>query len=224
MKTKCIQQIATLMLAGGILAGATTTGLGSITWDLGEVYSGTPPPDPKPWLEITVSQAGANQVQLTIQSFLNTAESGSFIGGVGLNFGGTLAELQGLSFTGPSKTGTFDDPAVGHGGYYKFDGGGYYDIAIDFAENQPARFDYSDSVSYLIHGTGITPNSFNYLSTQSGGNGTWPVVAFIQGYGGSAFTSTLAAPVPEPTTVIAGALLLLPFGASTLRMLRKNRG
>jgi hypothetical protein len=30
-------------------------------------------------------------------------------------------------------------------------------------------------------------------------------------------------PVPEPTTMIAGALLLLPFGASTLRLLRKNR-
>jgi len=30
------------------------------------------------------------------------------------------------------------------------------------------------------------------------------------------------APVPEPTTVIAGALLLLPFGASTIRILRKN--
>jgi hypothetical protein len=29
--------------------------------------------------------------------------------------------------------------------------------------------------------------------------------------------------VPEPTTMIAGALLLLPFGASTLRALRKNR-
>jgi len=29
--------------------------------------------------------------------------------------------------------------------------------------------------------------------------------------------------VPEPTTVLAGVLLLLPFGASTLRILRKNR-
>jgi hypothetical protein len=29
--------------------------------------------------------------------------------------------------------------------------------------------------------------------------------------------------VPEPTTMIAGAMLLLPFGASTLRILRKNR-
>jgi len=30
-------------------------------------------------------------------------------------------------------------------------------------------------------------------------------------------------PVPEPTTMIAGALLLLPFGASTLRILRKKQ-
>ena len=31
------------------------------------------------------------------------------------------------------------------------------------------------------------------------------------------------APVPEPTTILAWALLLLPFGASTFRILRKNR-
>jgi hypothetical protein len=30
-------------------------------------------------------------------------------------------------------------------------------------------------------------------------------------------------PVPEPTTVVAGALLLLPFGASTFRILRRQR-
>jgi hypothetical protein len=31
-----------------------------------------------------------------------------------------------------------------------------------------------------------------------------------------------ATPVPEPTTMVAGAMLLLPFGASTLRMLRRK--
>jgi hypothetical protein len=29
--------------------------------------------------------------------------------------------------------------------------------------------------------------------------------------------------VPEPNTIIAGALLLLPFGMSTVRFLRKQR-
>jgi hypothetical protein len=37
-----------------------------------------------------------------------------------------------------------------------------------------------------------------------------------------AILAPLAA-VPEPTTVIAGALLLLPLGASTIRILRRNR-
>jgi hypothetical protein len=32
-----------------------------------------------------------------------------------------------------------------------------------------------------------------------------------------------ATPVPEPSTVIAGALLLLPFGASTMRILRNRK-
>lgn len=41
---------------------------------------------------------------------------------------------------------------------------------------------------------------------------------------GVVFTfGTDATPVPEPTTLIAGLLLLLPFGASTLRVLRKKR-
>jgi len=36
-------------------------------------------------------------------------------------------------------------------------------------------------------------------------------------------SATFFSDVPEPTTMIAGALLLLPFGASTLRILRKSR-
>ncbi|HYG33283.1 MAG TPA: DUF4114 domain-containing protein, partial [Clostridia bacterium] len=35
--------------------------------------------------------------------------------------------------------------------------------------------------------------------------------------------SVTSLPIPEPTTVIAGALLLLPFGVSTLRVIRNNR-
>lgn len=35
--------------------------------------------------------------------------------------------------------------------------------------------------------------------------------------------SPVVAPVPEPTTVIAGALLLLPFGLSTIRFMRNSR-
>jgi hypothetical protein len=48
---------------------------------------------------------------------------------------------------------------------------------------------------------------------------TFPTAIYAGGFGPNAQLTA----VPEPTTMIAGALLLLPFGASTLRMLRKNR-
>jgi hypothetical protein len=41
--------------------------------------------------------------------------------------------------------------------------------------------------------------------------------------GGSQEFFLLGTPVPEPTTVIAGVLLLLPFGVSTIRILRRGR-
>lgn len=37
------------------------------------------------------------------------------------------------------------------------------------------------------------------------------------------YKQDVLAQVPEPSTVVAGALLLLPFGVSTLRILRKNK-
>jgi hypothetical protein len=48
-----------------------------------------------------------------------------------------------------------------------------------------------------------------------------PGSGYTLAYNGSATTSI--SPVPEATTIIAGALLLLPLGASTLRILRKSR-
>jgi hypothetical protein len=41
--------------------------------------------------------------------------------------------------------------------------------------------------------------------------------------GGSQEFLLLGTPVPEPATMVAGALLLLPFAASTLRFVRRNR-
>lgn len=42
-------------------------------------------------------------------------------------------------------------------------------------------------------------------------------------YYGAALDNVSLVAVPETSTVIAGALLLLPFGASTFRILRKRK-
>jgi hypothetical protein len=58
--------------------------------------------------------------------------------------------------------------------------------------------------------------TFDYTSIAQGGPSD---VRILFNTDGSSFTAV----VPEPTTMIAGALLLLPFGASTLRILRRRK-
>jgi hypothetical protein len=68
----------------------------------------------------------------------------------------------------------------------------------------------------------ITPNSLPSVGTDYWPNGDPPAGGWAQAPRAMTATFQVTA-VPEPTTMIAGALLLLPFGASTLRMLRKSR-
>jgi hypothetical protein len=90
------------------------------------------------------------------------------------------------------------------------------------AVNVPAGWDYvmgkydgedDGYVLWYLGGAAITlPTTSEPLWVNDGG---------VNGFGLSHFTAFNA--VPEPTTVIAGALLLLPFGLSTLQMIRKRR-
>jgi hypothetical protein len=74
-------------------------------------------------------------------------------------------------------------------------------------------------------GARTDPLWFNFYAY----NGTDPMEAVRAEWNGGGWSFTLLdkgsapTPVPEPTTMIAGALLLLPFGVSTLRILRKKR-
>jgi hypothetical protein len=83
-----------------------------------------------------------------------------------------------------------------------------------------ANFDPTDPVAELndtlVLGTPLHQVWINkdiYLAAAPGGSAQATIID-------QRFSQTA---VPEPTTMIAGALLLLPFGASTLRILRKNR-
>jgi len=76
---------------------------------------------------------------------------------------------------------------------------GYMSNPLDPGNNQFVPF--TDGLThYVIAFEDLTDNDYNDL------------VVEVKG----------VAPVPEPTTMIAGALLLLPFGASTLRILRRR--
>jgi hypothetical protein len=67
-----------------------------------------------------------------------------------------------------------------------------------------------ETVQVQANGSGYV--DLHFYQTTPGGSSASPIIDNV----------TLST-VPEPTTVVAGALLLLPFGASTLRILRKSR-
>jgi len=107
-------------------------------------------------------------------------------------------------------------------GFLTADTAGTYDITL-----------LSDDGSYVFMSVKGAPNMVINNGGDHGAQGP-TVVIFLNvgnnpfelqygenGVGGSGVW--LTPQVPEPTTMLAGALLLLPFGASALRRLRKNR-
>ena len=75
--------------------------------------------------------------------------------------------------------------------------------------------------SFVTTAESGTGNAGNLAAIEVAGNGAYNVRAMNLGAPGAVQDQLIV--VPEPTTLIAGALLLLPFGASTLRSLRKSR-
>jgi hypothetical protein len=82
-----------------------------------------------------------------------------------------------------------------------------------------------DAVAYLnlaCAALGYASGDYFDLMTHNA-NGAYGVVALnLTDSNGGRIQDVLAI-VPEPSTVVAGALLLLPFGVSTLRILRKKQ-
>jgi len=87
-----------------------------------------------------------------------------------------------------------------------------YVLAASYTGNDPDDFYY---------GSATLPAGFTLGNAmwESGGTTVFPDQVYDTGAG--FFGPNLAA-VPEPTTIISGMLMLLPFGASTLRILRKR--
>jgi hypothetical protein len=96
-------------------------------------------------------------------------------------------------------------------------------LAYDFFLDGPltAYPDGNYYNSFLLYANYGGPDLVLWL--ENIGSGSSPFVGTYPGVSGDAYVEVSGAAVPEPTTMIAGALLLLPFGASTLRILRKSR-
>jgi len=124
----------------------------------------------------------------------------------GYDITAVTGERNGFAITGIDLNLAFPNSSVNNGNMY--------DDALIVSPN--GTFDVDGLNFYSADG-----NTYNLSSlyTPTGG-GTWDTVTTSQVIG-TEVNLTITA-VPEPTTIISGVLMLLPFGASTLRILRRR--
>jgi len=178
----------------------------------------------------------------TSPQFIITSQSGSPVP-IG-DSTGDLGSITGSNFkiVGPPSGSATSAAVTGSGLLTIKDGTGSLTATVTWQTIQE-----NTSAGSLNLNAAINLNSIVYTGTKSdltflagGGQGVETVTfsfttseSLLALYNGSvassfanpAFSGALTSsfsPVPEPSTVIAGALLLLPFGLSTLRVIRKN--
>ena len=195
-----------LVLALVVLGLVGITSAALVSFDVSVIFEGPGvPANPAPWLNATFDDGGTTgTVDLTITA-LGLDGNNEKISGVYLNLDPLLDPTQ-LAFSSPAKTGSFDDPSIGLGAdTHKADGDGYYDILIGFDNDGPdMAFNGNESVQYEITLTGITANSFDFLSSPGGGTGLYKVAVHLLSLG--ATDESAWATVPEPATMALLAL------------------
>lgn len=191
------------------------------TYNLDSVVSGTTPGGPAPWLTVSFTDVGLNQVKMDVTT--NGLSGTEFVGKLYANYQPSLNPNL-LSFsslnpdiTGSTKVSTSIDT-------FKGGGGGSFDISFDFPQSAATRIGDALAFSYLITSSDtipLTASLFDFLSSPSGGNGTWPLIAHIQsiGNGKSAWIGASGSvATPEPATyLILGTLLSFVILAAYLR-------
>jgi hypothetical protein len=154
----------------------------------------------------------AAQARATLYDLTYT-DNGANVGSGVINVSGGVATSGYFDVTAGAATGVWNlSPGTGS------DSSFYWDNAVNSAGNP-----FLTSAGLLFTGTGVYAgneiniwgNSADNYSLQGNIGGNWNPIS----NGGEA---TLTA-VPEPTTIISGVMMLLPFGASTLRVLRRKQ-
>ncbi len=211
-KNMKIKRVQLAMVAATVFASVATV-QASLTGLVYENQNGSGNTD--------VAPTGSAAARFTMSGLPLTFDSDA--AGNGYTIGGWLATggVTGASviyFSSGASTATMDNVSVVLTGTLSLYTGEVFDTVQD------------DGLTVTIDGTkwydapgphSPTGNSFVY----GGPNGTESVtISYAEIDGPPAYLElTPASAVPEASTMIAGALLLLPFGASTLRILRRNR-
>jgi hypothetical protein len=194
-----------------LLAAAPASAL-TITYELSVEFSGGDAPEgTAPWMTITIDDeadaGGANSVRITISNVNLTDRE--FVEMVYLNFDPALDPTQ-LTFTAVNTS------AVASVGFFTgvdafmADGDGNFDIMLDLPPppgNFSAKFTAGESIVFdLTYTSPIAASSFDFLSAEGAGQGSFHVAAFVGGIGADDEGSGWIGDAPEPQLMTLLAL------------------
>jgi hypothetical protein len=148
-------------------------------------------------INITITQSGANSVQLSIVNNTDGDIDDLYFNNLlaGTNWGTANGCTQCSSILFGSDA-------------FKADGDGFYDLQVMFPSSGgahgPDRFAPGETVIFTVTATGITPESFLALSAPAGGAGPFQVAAHVISIDSQSGTSGWISdqPVPEPATLL----------------------
>lgn len=226
-----------LLAVSGVLVAASPFAQASILTD---------------YIDVTPSSSGGSGITFSLPSFdpslgtLNSVELtltpvlGAF-GNDAFNLSGSSLTVPGPGLPYPTEaiggTGSLNNSTLGISATYLTTSGALTSPTftavpgITDGPGLPYNWTIASSsagvtaAGYSALGGSLAFVGVNPQFTSTGGDGTY----YIGGYGNVGgdlevdFNYTAAPAVPEPTTIISGMLMLLPFGASTLRIIRRNR-
>ncbi len=190
-------------VAALIVGGASAHSV--VTMDFSIVLTGFTPGGPAPWATLTIEDAGADTVQMTLDHHA-TGAPGQFLSKLFMNLNSFPNDLT-FSTASPLVAGhTFANDGINLVG-------GPYDFLVDFViAPPPSRFLPGDSAVWTVSGTGIDENSFSVNSP-----GGVLALLHIQGIGPGGEESGHVTVVPEPATLLA-----IGFGIAALAARRRK--
>lgn len=121
--------------------------------------------------------------------------------------------------TGPSTGHYILVPGTGNNGVFAYD---------NIVNVPPVNGGFLSSIGILFTSTGNPSGSevnmwYNSSAQFSQPQGTYSLWGAPPNYNPESYGTASLTPVPEASTCIAGALMLLPFAASTVRCVRRNK-
>lgn len=180
-----------------------------LTFDMSVIFEGPGVPTNElgspPWVQVEFDDGGTSGTVTMTISAPGLESNPEKISQMYFNLDPLLDPTQ-LVFSDLAMSTNILEPDISLGtDLYKADGDGFFDILLAFNTNGPAlAFNGGDTIEYTISLSGLTADSFDFVSAADGGPGEFYVAAHLLSLGTAQDSAHVT--VPEPTTIALLAL------------------